>query len=940
MTSLLTLLYLDAETLKTYDLNSIDVDDFLCGKSIFDTIEGLEIPSDILDSIRDHDIPPRISGEAITFNIITLTVIDYLLHDNYNFVPFLNRLIKSTTKIPSEDDLYKLYKVLIYFDNSKILKSIITRFDHPELLCNTYHNIDANNDLNYLEFAWYCNSYKCFKFLKNLFKNEYMTDYYAFINKLCTVRENDIYIRKPSLNSNLEEFSRFKKWVGRKIYSNFLKNDVLPILKNLVNKKNDNESKWDKVEICSHSIIYISKYAILTYSYGLLDGILDIYLKDYICYYGAEYESKDAYENDIINSIINTIIEEHCPKLWVVLLNKCKICHPPYTFWKSLVEKLLIKYFNMFESNPNIFAKNIDKKYKLKNYWGSPKDRRYSYVVYFDKLFKIIESSDVKNKLLIDTYKSIGIDSDKNIKLDEFLVSLPNNLNFLKKLKINWNAENKPYIINAYRYSDNKTIEWLLRKIMHYNLIFDQCVLQKHGSNLVYNTMISFNPFLAALCNPNINVLKKLLEDYHKKKFEKYPDGLMNWFIDPNLYSIVLFDNKYCNLKHTIKKLELIKDIFRENIVHDTVNSHAILNNYIGFLMYVPNINLKLAKKCLDLIMYILEINDYGQWYCQCIENSHHNCVRMVHNKEINLKYFIMELFLDHPSRFDLTPDQKIRILKHIILDASHAYSSNFICSTTDPNYVRICELLSFEKQKIYVNQPIDQTVVDKYLFSKINMFQPYYVTSYFSRTKSSVIKQNFLDMYNNKSNTNSQCNECLKTEYDCFLEKFHILKEIFQVNLDNYLNIFSKYLNNITNRKIVRYILFKWINIGIHHLSNINMIYINHPLHPDLIAWNSMIFTFHRYFIRKRIIFLKNHRENMFKTIQEIVYRPPIEDAFKSKYPVLANGSRMYQFALANFYLNKEGLDEIEENDDELIYKTYILYKQRDNLQRIKNQN
>ena len=29
-----------------------------------------------------------------------------------------------------------------------------------------------------------------------------------------------------------------------------------------------------------------------------------------------------------------------------------------------------------------------------------------------------------------------------------------------------------------------------------------------------------------------------------------------------------------------------------------------------------------------------------------------------------------------------------------------------------------------------------------------------------------------------------------------------------------------------------------------------------------------------------------------------------------------------MYQFALANFYLNKEGLDEIEENDDELIIK------------------
>jgi len=889
--SLIELFSVEPDILNKLDLTTININDFLRNGSIFDGINDFNdyIPDNELDQLNNY-----YKRKVISREFSNIAIVAYLFQCNYGLISFLDRLIRSTTIIPTDAEVQSLYNTLIYLDYSKTLKLSFEKFNRLDVLCFnvvldwTTSNDFEGYDLNYLELSWVINSYKCFKLLKNIFRTTYQNDYDTFINRLIVYNEDYEY-EYISLNISLKEVARLKKWKGRKIYSNFIKNDLLKILDN------------SDVKVSESNLNLISEYAIFTYSYGVLDIIFDYYLN----------ERRLNERNNVVYTIIDTILINHCPKLWVKLLNKIKTGNVNYDYWKLLVDKLIEKYFSIFsdDSANSGIDQNI--------YWGSPKDRRYSYIVYFDKLFKVIGSDEINKKLLDDTYTHFSDGSTLTIKLDEFLVSFPNNLNLLKKLKIDWNIPNKPYLINAYRYSDNKTIKWLLYKIKFYNLIFEQnlIVLSHHRCDSI---SIKFNPFLASLCNPNINVLKELINDYNSGIFEKYPDGFAGWFDNPLDYISVLFKNKHATLKYSINKLILIKDILKVNSTfnNDTDISHFV-SSYLLLLTKSLSMNLELAKKGVDIIMYISNKNNNANFYHKHITNYPHGCYTIdAKAKILDKRYFIMEIFLDHPSKFYLTIDQQNDILKYLILSPQMSYNVSEICSRTNENYLKLFKLLPFEKRKIRIDR------INTYLCGRLQDYYSHRKCNFYSFGQD---KNAYLERYNISSRQTSLCSLCNRDEYDCFLEKCQILEEIFQIDWNDYKNDFTYDLNRISNRKIVRYLLFKNINISF------NIVARHQPYFPDLISWSSMLFTFHRCIIRKRIMYLKKHRENMYKTLQDIVYHPPIDDHLKEKYPVLANGSRMYQFAMANFYLNTAGGDELEDDQDELIYTTYQKYKALD---------
>jgi hypothetical protein len=896
-----------------------------------------------------------------------IAVIAYLFQENKYLLSFLDTLIQSTKINPTDNELLELYSILIYLDYSKILKSSFEKFDHPNLICHKVEVVENHNHnrLNYLELAWKSNKYKSFKFLKDIFKNKYQDEYNKFINSLITNTNQDY----NSLNANLARVSILKKWGGRKIYSAFIQKEVLSILNkpidsnppvnneppvndppvnnppvdneppiiNIDNQLIDNQfidnAPINTLEIDILNITFIIRYAVLTYSHKIIDILLDYYLEKYLNYDNNNMNNAEAPEiirlkdnehaiaTTVISTIVDSIITNHCPKLWVKLLIRWKIYNASQKHWSYLILRLIDIYISYYENKSN----NLEK-LNSKVYWGAPVDRRYSYIVYFDKLFKATKSDQINEYLLTAHYNNRD---NSIIALDEFLVSFPCNVNLLKKLKIKWDTPDKPYLINAYRYSDNTTVQWLLRNIKCSRLIFlQELIVMSRGisgwNNISYSITIKFNPILAALVNPNIKVLKEFLKDYQNNKFEKYPDGSMDWFDSPEEYFSILFHSKCAVLKHSIKKLELIKDILKENFksLKNENDIISYLDIYI-LLLWKDKINIKLARKGLDTIMQIFNVDSYAQCYSKYISTYCHR--DYIAKGPLGEPYSIMELFMDHPSRFRLTSSEQKNILEHLIV-------SNLMCTKNNAHYSRILELVPYLKKD---DAPINIAIIRKYLFYYLKRYN--YVPDIFFANNISLfdanrIKQNALDCYQSQSQEYSICEQCKRNEYDCFLEKCQILEDVFAINWNYYKNEFGFIFNGITNRKIVHYLLLK--NVTIHW----NILYRYVPYHPDLIAWTSMIFTLNRYCIRRRIIDRKKHRDKMYMALEDIVFRPPIDNYHKNKYPILADGSRMYQFGLANFYLRRQGGDKLEEDQDELIYATYKRYKNIDHMKLIKD--
>ena len=839
---------------------------------------------------------------------IAIVQLSYVLRSNSCLHDWLKKLILKEKSSPYQGSLQMLYLILIKNNFEDLIHLSSSKWDGSfSGLIYTY--TQRTNSL-FLEISWLSDSASIFEFILNLCRTKFPEGLQSFLEKFESHQTLDSYVSSLINSLNVKGRQSMQK-KEKDIYQKFIINDLLPHTFKLIEHPFISSKRtYGESMLCN-----LACYSIETYSYSILNQIFN--------YREPTLDNDKEKEKIIITctklqkKVVDIIILNHRPAMWKLFLQELK--ESEIKTWKLILQWIIDGYFDAL------------------TIWKDPKPRnwRYSFICYIKKFFQACPEK--YHKELVSIYKG---NFGKEIDLPSFLSSLPSGSSLMKKLPIDWSSF-KPYLVYAYRFSDCGTIKWLWSKLKDRNPSLidaqDFCVGEDD-----YNIHIIFNPILAALANPNLKVLKEVIKDYQRGAFDCCTDGNMDWFERTDDYMKVLFDNSTTNIRYSLKKLKLILPILEEKLPGFGTTSMV---SYLSKLTC-------LAKTCecyhlgpqfkegIEAIIKLSGINvediSYALIYKELYGTFH---LKQLYKKSLRLKdqdhktivfeLECLELFLNHPlSKLELLTDEdKINIWGDHILEMN-------ICQIENPILAKLQTLLPISVQKPYLNFQIrsHKLSVECYLFNELDYkFLP---ISFSPDIKEEYLESFQTDIMDRQTEIVDQvCPQCSLNVSECFKNKFQILKKNMNLDFKDYKNIFSFQLHCLYNRSIVRFLLEEGFSSDCSYLTTNKHI----PYPPDIVEWQTATFTMERFLIRRRLKYKRNHSKKMKYVLNEIVFRPPLDDAFKEMYPVLANGSRIYQLGYVNFYRTQENLSSLNDDQDQLIKSEYFRLKDIDHQKRIK---
>jgi len=936
-----------------FDLLNFDLHDILdqLGISIFSSFHELPDQSQNIHKhytsiYADWGNPPHccfpeaISEIAINPNPIVIHLY-YKFYSRPSFHSWLKNLIIQDTKSkPDEIDLISLLILLIDSNWEDLVELVVEKYQAEYLLLKKIPIISSTTEVTFLDLSWSADSHRVFTKLKNYYQTNSFQQYQQFMNQILGIEHSSPLLKTLQKKAILRKIKNKK---CQRIYNNFIIDEILPYIKNKNENENKDKDKDNLHQLNQHynSYFNVARYGILTYSYPIIEIILTKAITEYMSLPRIDFEDIDNFkpsrtnlkhhlgsEDDfprgmgcqLIELSLEIILKNHCPAIWKKLLQLWQKHAHDYRDWAVLVDKLTVNYFDATNDRGE-----------------RPSDWRSAYISYFKHLFDYCPS-DFLGDLL--KYQYDGPDYDR-IDLDEFLTGLPSAEGILRKLPIDWSVR-KPYLINAYRYSNRSTINWIWSKVKDFDpvLISNQKLV---SIGLNYDSAdfddIDFNPILASLINPNKAVLKACLENHQNGDFDSYTDGNRDWYDSSDSIMRILFQARTIKPKYSFQKLDLIKEQIPG---FDYEDLSEYIKWYLGLCMnsfgyqdleaYDKLLNneqlLERIEKLIQLTGFNPEHHSYARVYYLLIQKLQGNYF-LANSHSFIFSPKLIKFFLDHPLSHpeSLTIQERDLIWKIFIFKGR-------VCAEDNPSFVLLNQLLPIDSKTHrdqYSFEMENLAYTDQYLLNDYLMNNVLYWGSWASKQPYLVyFKQHFY------YNDGPICARCNKSEYDCFVWKFELIEKakLWKIGKSSY---FTEWMQRMKNRKIVQFLLMQFFETSLNDYKPVTQ---HCPYPPDLVDWIQMIFTLRRFCIRRRIYTKKKHSLQFRSTLDMVVYRSPVEDHFKEYYPVLSRGSRLYQCGLVNFYLAMYQESLIDENQDELIRQLYTKFSNLDYKKRVKKRN